>query len=381
MIQLLHLADLHLGKSLYGQSRLEEQKEALEQIIQYVSNHEIDGILLAGDIFDTKRPSIAARKLYEDFVLQITEYCPLYAIAGNHDQGEGLQLFSSLFAKHQYYISGTLEYPWAHSQIKKGNDIVNIYLLPYYYYTQVKKKYSDTLSEIDWLRKEIQKLSLNPNEINLLVTHLFVDLYDTQDFSDLASGSEMITQVGTLEALPRELFSDFDYVALGHIHRPQWSIDQKIGYAGALLPYAFDEQMEKSFTLLTIDNYQISHEEIPIQYKKNLVTIAGTIEEIQQQASNVPNNDYVKLVIQEKNIVENAKERFQPLFPNLLTIEQEISQEWIEKERENKELPSLENNLFSYFSTFYQEKMGEELNSTQKSYLEEKLQSLDEEIL
>lgn len=232
-MKFLHTADLHIGKNIYEFNMLEDQKHILQEILQIARDEEVDAFLLAGDIYDRSVPSTEAVQVLEWFLLKALDVAPVLMIAGNHDSAERLKFGASLLEKSGLYIAGGTVVKEVFLEDEHGK--VAVHMLPF-----VKPAVVGTSTCEEAVAKQLEKFKDNWDvaDRHVLMTHFFVCAGGKEpELSD----SEVRGFVGGLEQVDVSLFGGYDYVALGHIHKPQCMKRGQTYYAGSPLCYSFSE--------------------------------------------------------------------------------------------------------------------------------------------
>ena len=255
-MKILHLADLHIGKMIYEQSLLEDQKYMLQQLIKIVVQEKIEAVLIAGDIYDRSVPPGEAVEVLNDFLNTLIKQLKVkvFMIAGNHDSKERLNFGSRILENDGLYIQTNYE-----GKIRKValSDQINVYLLPFLKPIEVRPYFLDEKIENynDAMKCIMQNETIDSSKINLLVAHQFVT--NCQNSPERCDSE--VTPVGGIENVEASNFDAFDYVALGHIHGPQRIGKDTIRYAGTMLKYSFSEvNHHKSAVVITIDEITLS---------------------------------------------------------------------------------------------------------------------------
>ena len=232
-MKFLQTADLHIGKSIYEFNMLEDQKYILQEILQIAGEEKVDAILLAGDIYDRSVPSTEAVQLLEWFLMGALKIAPVFMISGNHDSAERLSFGAGLFEKNGLYIVGGKDVKEVFLQDEYGK--VAVHMLPF-----VKPAVVGAANCEEAVAKQLEQFQPNWNEADrhVLMTHFFICAGGKEpELSD----SEVRGFVGGLEQVDVDLFRAYDYVALGHIHKPQAMKRGQTYYAGSPLCYSFSE--------------------------------------------------------------------------------------------------------------------------------------------
>ncbi|MCR4612040.1 MAG: exonuclease SbcCD subunit D [Lachnospiraceae bacterium] len=328
-MKIMHISDLHIGKSLRGFDLIEDQKYILNQIVEMTEEESVDAILIAGDVYDKSIPSEAATNLLDSFLSQLSEKKKsVYMISGNHDSEYRLNYGKSFFEKNNVYISAVYNGKIEKYVINDDDVEVNIYLLPFVKASQVKHFFPDSKIETyeDAVRVTIENTDIDETKKNILVAHQYV-IGDSID--PIMGGSEsMGTQyVGTVERIGYDVFDKFDYVALGHIHSSQGIGRDEVRYAGTPLKYSLKEiDNEKSVTLITIDdNPGVKIEMVPLKPIRDMRHIKGELEDLLKESNVHDVNDYIYVTITNEEIIDDAMGIFQQIYPNTVEINYENS--------------------------------------------------------
>lgn len=251
-MKLLHLADLHIGKRVYEYSMLEEQKNVLLQAFKMAKEHQVDAVLIAGDVYDKSIPTVEGVRLFDTFLTALKKVkIPVFIISGNHDSAERLSFGRHLFENAEIYISGTYEDEILKKTLTDEFGEVDIYLLPFLKPQQIEVRENEEKPQdyTEAVRLVLGRLPLNKNNRNVLVAHQFVGgMGNEPDRTDSETQS-----VGGVDMVDYRVFDAFDYVALGHLHGAQQVGRKTVRYAGSPVKYSFSEsRQEKSATLVTL---------------------------------------------------------------------------------------------------------------------------------
>lgn len=272
-MRLLHTSDWHLGITFRGGfSYADDQRYFIDRICQIAEEEKVDGILLAGDVFDKSIASQEGLAIYNESMTRICGQMklPVYLIAGNHDGAERISQCYELLKNSGLYIAGALT---ADSQAVNIDD-VDIYMLPWISTDKVRTVYPEKADEIKTM-EDAYRVVLDryreefvPGHKNILIAHAFIINAET-------SVSDRAAEVGTATMVGSEVFDGFDYVALGHLHRPQ-NVNERIRYSGSPMAYSFgkEEQQEKSVTIIDTDD--MSQTIRPIGQLHKRATLQGT---------------------------------------------------------------------------------------------------------
>lgn len=324
MMKFLHLADLHLGRSLMDYDLIDDQKYILDRVVDIATENEIDAILMAGDIYDRAVPSEAATRLLNGFITTLSEKnIKLCIISGNHDSDDRLNYGSDIFKNSGIYISA--KYDGSLHHVALGD--VDIYMLPFVKASQVKHYYPDAGIETyeDAVRVIIESADIDTDRTNILMAHQFV----TGGSADPdIGGSESVgtRTVGLVEKISYKLFDDFDYVALGHIHSPQKIGREEVRYSGSPLKYSLSEvNNKKSIPLITTNNNSVKIDLIPLEPRRELRHIKGTMKELLDGSDTGAKEDYIYVTLTDEDPIENAIGIFRQTYPNIVKLDYDNS--------------------------------------------------------
>ena len=314
-MRFLHSSDWHLGMSFRSISALEDQEHFADQICRIAAEENVDAVLLAGDIFDRSIASAEAVSLYDRIMTRLagTMGIPVLAVAGNHDSPERLAQCSSLLQRAGLHLCGALG-----PEIRRVEfEDTDVYLLPWTSTEKVRSLWPDRAEEIvsteDAYRLVCSKIreSFRPGRKNVLLTHAFVVKGET-------SVSDRAAEIGFAAAVSGDVFEGFDYVALGHLHKPQ-IIDGRLVYSGSPMAYSFGTEETQTKGVVIADTADGSIRNVPLEPLHERHTVSGTREEVLNAAYTPRQRDaYVRADITDTYIGTELAARLREIFPNLL---------------------------------------------------------------
>lgn len=383
-MKLMHLSDLHLGKRLNEMSLLEDQSYILQEVFALVEQEKPDCVLLAGDIYDKPVPPAEAVTLFDDFLNKLAELTTVCVISGNHDSAERLAFGSQLMSASGVHFCGvyTGEPQFVTLQDKYG--AVNIYLLPFLKPAHVRhclceEEAAKITSYHEALRCAVERLNIDNSARNVLVAHQFVTGAQT-------AGSEAVN-VGGVDNIGAEVFADFDYVALGHIHNAQNVGSERIRYSGTPLKYSFAEwQQEKSVTLVELGaKGKLNITTLPLVPLRELHKLRGTYEELINKKyweqypldSDGRLRDFFHITLTDEEDVTDAVQKLRTVYKNLLQLEYDNVRTRTDNAIEGAERV-VEKSPLELMGEFYQLQNNQALSDAQKEYLENLLEEMEE---
>jgi len=364
-MKLLHLGDLHIGKIVNDYSMIEDQRYILEEILDIADERKIDGILIAGDVYDKSVPSEEAVRVFDYFLCQLAQRkIKVFIISGNHDSDERLHFGSALFASSGIYISSKYEGKLYRQRIEDEHGAVNIYLLPFVKASQVKHFFPE--EEIDSydraVRTVIDNENINGSERNILVAHQFVAGRSGE--VELGGSENVAVQnVGAVEKIGADCFDSFDYVALGHIHSPQRVVGDRVRYSGSPLKYSLSEiSNEKSVPLITLGGKgEMDIELVPLKPLRDMRHLKGKLEQILDRENIVCPEDYVYVTLTDENPIPDAMAVIRQHYPNAMKIDY-VNSHTREREAVDVTRAAREKSFREMISDFYQMMYGQDIS-------------------
>lgn len=322
-MKFLHIADLHIGKKIYEQSLILDQKYILNKILEIALKEQVDAVVIAGDVYDRSIPPAEAVTLLDEFLTSLhREGIPVIAVSGNHDSPERLSFGDRILEEQGLYISGGLQDPLRTVTIQDQYGPVHFVLLPFVRPAVVGAVSSAEAVEMILAR---QPRSLSLNERYVLVTHFFV-VGDNGEAPEL-SDSETDTQVGGLDGVPASLFQSFDYVALGHIHKPQHMGRGNVYYAGSPLKYSFSEAgVDKSVNIVELGapGTVVQVRRVPLVPMHDMRCIKGSLRELMSpealEANKEGIEDYLQVILTDQEELIDPIGTLRSVYPNVLSL-------------------------------------------------------------
>lgn len=373
-MKILHTSDLHLGKNLSEESFYDDQKYILDEITNIVKEKEINVVMIPGDIYDKSIPNIEASIMFDKFLTDLSKMNVIVLItSGNHDSNERLSFGSKIFNEFNIHIVTSYE-----GQIEKIsiND-VNFYLLPFLKPFHLKhlineKEYEKINNSNDMMKWILNREKIDKSKKNILLAHQFV-MWDGKLPEQCDSESISINNVGTLDAIDVNLLDDFDYVALGHIHKPQKIKRDTVRYSGTPLKYSFSEVNDKK-SVVIIDTDNIDNIELlELKPLRNMKILRGTFKEVMNMK---PSDDIIKVELEDENTIISPMEEIKQRFRNAIALV------FINKYQSNSEtgLKEIKEDASPYelFNLFFTEQNGREMSKEEDDYIKSIIETLKE---
>lgn len=358
-MKILHTADWHIGKTLNGVNLLAEQEHALIQIIDYLKTNTCDSIIIAGDIYDRSIPSAEATALVNKILnILINEIkIPTFIIAGNHDNAQRLGFGSEIFKHNNLYISNN-QVPI--QKINIGD--IDYYLSPFFDYLKIGHYYEEIFNDSEEaFVKQLSQLTLDKNKINILIAHnFFASVHSEVDESE----SERPLSIGGKGYINAKHLLNFDYVALGHLHKPQKVHEEFIRYSGSIYKYSESEvNHKKSFTIIDIDKNKFSYTLIPFHYLKDVKIIQGYYSDIKDSKD----NNYIFFHLLDEHPVINAMNLLKQNYPNALGIKYINQKQNTIIKKEISDLTKID--YATLFADYFLQTNQKEISSKQETFI------------
>ena len=374
-MRIMHLSDLHIGKTILEQSLLEDQEYMLNQILNIIKKEKIDAVLIAGDVYDRTVPSSEAVELLDNFLNNLIKILKIkvFIISGNHDSKERLGFGNKIFEEEGLYIQTTYD-----GNIRKvvlddeyGN--MNIYMMPFVKPIEVKKYFDEELESYDdAFSKIMSKEDINEKERNIILVHQFVTNAGKEpDRCD----SETLS-IGGTENIDVSYFDKFDYVALGHIHGPQKVGREQVRYSGTMLKYSFSEvHHNKSVPIIEFNEKgNLNYKLYPLTPLRDMRVIEGPIEQLLNKENYEGTNldDYIMAIITNEEPIYDAIGQIRRVYPNTLRLDIKNSKSQSEYENNFSNVEKIkQKNELELFEEFFEVQNNVGLTDKQKEIMNE----------
>lgn len=349
-MKIIHTSDWHIGKIVNEFSMLEDQKYILDELIKLVDKERPDVLIIAGDMYDRSIPPVDGVELLNNILskLVMEKEIRVLAISGNHDSGERLCFASNILEKQGLYIVGRDEELYRKIEIDDEEGKVNFYLIPYKDPSVIKKLLdnSEIKNHNDAMKAVVEMINenLDKSERNILVAHGYVTMYredakesdeDKYEAANLeVSESERPLSIGGTDLIDCNIFNDFDYVALGHLHGRQKIGREEVRYSGSLLKYSFSEvNQKKGVTIFDIDKEKnVTLDLRELKPLRDLRIIKGDIDELIEVGRDVVDGkeDYIQAILLDEGELINPIEKLRAVYPNVMLITREKKREYDE---------------------------------------------------
>jgi len=307
-----HLADLHLGKKLAGIDLIDDQRTVLSEIVDIIKKRRLTMAVIAGDVFDKSIPSEQALELFDDFITELAGHnVRVFIISGNHDSAERLSNYSTLLAKSEIYVAHPFDGHVQKLEFKDRFGRYEVDMLPFFKPSNVRPFYPQSKIESyqDAFDAVIADAHLEPSIRHILLCHQFISGGVVSDSEDHV--------VGGLDMIDASALGELDYVALGHLHKPQHVGRRSIRYAGSPLRYSLSEMdQDKVLPVITIkEKGTLEIENFPLEQPHGMRRLTGLTDELAQMPYS---EDFVDVTVTDNEVMPDARVTLSTNFPNMI---------------------------------------------------------------
>ncbi|NLS13420.1 exonuclease SbcCD subunit D [Vibrio sp. SM6] len=374
-MKFIHTSDWHLGRQFHGVSLIDDQAAVLSQLIDYLKQHPVDALIVAGDIYDRSVPPTKAIELLNHVVDEVCGALniPMILIPGNHDGAERLAFAASQLKASGLYIIGSFD-AMTKPVILRSDTVgeVAFFGIPYADPEQVRHHFSERVSDFDSAHQVLVEQIIAQRDSsmrNVLISHCFVD-------GAIDSDSERPLSIGGSDRVSHEHFLSFDYVALGHLHQPQYKGAEHIRYSGSLMKYSFSEQHQrKGVTLVELTKEgPVCIEHLDLRAPHEMRIIEGELARLLELGVSDPKReDYLLVRLTDKHAILNPMEKLREVYPNVLHLEKPGMLIGVENPMGQAKLARSE---FEMFDDFFAQAQGDSLNDEQAQAVHQILKQL-----
>ena len=392
-MKFLHTADLHIGRKIFEQSLIEDQKYILDKVVDIALTEQVSAVVIAGDIYDRAIPSTEAVTLLDDFYTRLIRAgIKIIAVSGNHDSPERVAFADRILEGQGLYLAGGYQEPLKTVTLEDEYGPVTFVCLPFVKPAVVGANNSAEAVEMILGRTP---MAMDLRSRYVLVTHFCVS--DENGENPELSDSENDAQVGGLDAVPAGMFGAFTYVALGHIHKPQHMGMGKVYYSGSPLKYSFSEAKQKKcvqivelksnqevevgeFTQTDVEKGIVSRQgavtvrRIPLTPLRDMRCIRGKLSDLISPEIVAENSDcledYLQVTLTDTEELIDPMGTLRSVYPNVLQIIMEKNCPDEEGDYETR-LVGERKSTSVLFGEFFEMLKGEPMDERRREIVEE----------
>jgi len=373
-MKFIHTSDWHIGRQFHNVSLLDDQRHVLEQLVVYIEQHSVDALVIAGDIYDRAIPPAAAVELLDDLLTKICieMQVPVILIPGNHDSAQRLRFGSRQLSQAGLHILGDLQKVTEPVVISHADGNVAFYGMPYNDPETVRNLLGEPVSTYDEAHSFLveQIIAGKSDDVrNVLISHCFIDGAQESD-------SERPLSIGGSDRVSYQPCMPFDYVALGHLHSPQYKGADHIRYCGSLLKYSFSEQHhQKGVTLVEMNASGLqSTKHLPLSPLRDMRVLEGELNTLLEQGKVDPNSeDYLLIRLTDRHAILEPMSKLRVVYPNVLQLEKPGMLETGEQQMSRDKLKRGELDMFR---DFFVQVSGQSLTDEQNDAIEKTIKEI-----
>ena len=377
-MKVLHVSDLHIGKRVNGMSMLDDQRYILRQILDIAEKHQVSVLLIAGDVYDKASPSTEAVTVFDAFLTDaVAAGLRVLAIPGNHDSAERIAYAQGLLEKQGVCLPPVYAGEVERVELEDEHGPVEFWLLPFLKPGDVRRFFPDEEIGDDYsaaLRAVLGACAIDQGKRNIVLSHQLVTAYGTAP--DRADDE---IKLGGMDNVDVSVYDAFDYVALGHVHRPQRVGRDTVRYSGSPLKYSFSEACYgKSVALIELGEKKpgddvgecVSFELIPLVPLHDVREVRGTLADVLAMGTaHDASQDYLHITLSDEHPQLDAMAKIHEVFPNAMILDYDNVTVLIDRPQTQQLTADLDSmDTLDLFSAFYESQVGNPLDDEQRDF-------------
>ena len=313
-MRILHTADLHLGRQFMGLSLEEDHEAILGQILETLVAERADVLVIAGDVFDRASPPNSSIRQFNRFLKRVSEEteAAVVMISGNHDSGDRIEAMSVFSTASRVLVRGIADAVETPLVLRDEHGEIAFSALPFSYEYAAREVFGDEgiSAPADVIGAQISAARGQVPEGArwVVVAHAFVA-------GGAVGGTERaLTRVGGIETVPSDIFDGADYVALGHLHKPQDVGACHVRYSGAPLAFGFDEAgNQKSMTVVDLKAEGVETRTVPFRPVRQVRSLTGAFSDL---LAGTPSEDFIQVILTDEIPLIDPMKRLRTTYPN-----------------------------------------------------------------
>lgn len=388
-MKFLHISDLHIGKRVNEFSMIEDQKYILRQILDVAESSHAQGVLIAGDIYDRQTPSAEAVQVFDWFLTSLADRKKkIFVVSGNHDSAERLSFGAQLMRERQVYMSRAYDGNTLKIRLEDAHGELFVHLLPFIKPAAVRyalERETEQTGELwpesgasgskgcetyqEAVRLAVKRMEIDESARNILVAHQFVTGAGRCESEEVA--------VGGIDNVDAEVFDAFDYVALGHIHSPQWVGREGVRYCGTPLKYSFSEsEQEKSVTIAELqEKGNLILTTVPLKPLHDMRKIRGTYMEVTKPSFLTEKEDYLQITLTDEEDIIDGFMKLRTFYPNLMRLIYDNS-----RTRQDQKVEAVQDmeqkSELALFEEFYELQNNQPMSGRQREFVRKLIEDM-----
>lgn len=376
-MKVLHVSDLHIGKRVNGISMLDDQCYILRQILDIAEKRQVSVLLIAGDVYDKASPSAEAVTVFDALLTDaVAAGLRVLAIPGNHDSAERIAYAQGLLEKQGVCLPPVYAGEVERVELEDEHGPVEFWLLPFLKPGDVRRFFPDEEIGDDYsaaLRAVLGACAIDQGKRNIVLSHQLVTAYGTAP--DRADDE---IKLGGMDNVDVSVYDAFDYVALGHVHRPQRVGRDTVRYSGSPLKYSFSEaRYGKSVALIELGEKKpsddvgecVSFELIPLVPLHDVREVRGTLADVLAMGTaHDASQDYLHITLSDEHPQLDAMAKIHEVFPNAMMLDYDNVTVLIDRPQAQLTADPDSMDTLDLFSVFYESQVGNPLDDEQRNF-------------
>ena len=388
-MKVLHVSDLHIGKRVNGMSMLDDQRYILRQILDIAKKHQVSVLLIAGDVYDKASPSAEAVTVFDAFLTDaVAAGLRVLAIPGNHDSAERIAYAQGLLEKQGVCLPPVYAGEVERVELEDEHGPVEFWLLPFLKPGDVRRFFPDEEIGDDYsaaLRTVLGACDIDQGKRNVVLSHQLVTAYGTAP--DRADDE---IKLGGMDNVDVSVYDAFDYVALGHVHRPQRVGRDTVRYSGSPLKYSFSEaRYGKSVALVELGEKKpgddvgecVSFELIPLVPLHDVREVRGALADVLAMGTaHDTSQDYLHITLSDEHPQLDAMAKIHEVFPNAMMLDYDNVTVLIDRPQTQLTADPDSMDTLDLFSTFYESQVGNPLDDEQRAFARKLIAKVEDSV-
>lgn len=387
-MKLLHISDLHIGKRVNGMSMVEDQRFVLHQIVSILREERVDAVLVAGDIYDKASPSAEAVTVFDAFISEVVSLgVRVIAIPGNHDSAERIAYAQGLLSSQGVLFPPVFDGKLEHVVLEDGVGEVVVWLLPFVKPGDVRRHFPELEIGDDYtaaVKAVLGTCEVDVSKRNVIVAHQLVTAG-----GDAPDRADDEIQLGGVDNVDVSVFDAFDYVALGHVHRPQRIGRDTARYSGSPLKYSFSEaRYEKSAVLVELGAKQpgdevggcVAWRTVPLKPKHDMREVRATLAELLEAGAGGGEEtaDYLHVTLTDEHPQLDAMAKIHEVFPNAMALDYDGTAALVARHVSKAAIDPERVDTVDLFAQFYEEQTETPLDDVQRDLVAKAVRAVEE---
>ena len=376
-MRLLHVSDLHIGKRVNGIPMIDDQVFIFDALVKTARDERVDAILIAGDIYDKASPSAEAVAVFDSFLSALAEAgVRVLAVPGNHDSAERIAYAQGLLAHQGVCLPPVYEGEVAKVVLTDEHGPITFWLLPFLKPGDVRRFFPEADIGDDYaaaVRAALGACPVDRSVRNVILSHQLVTAFGVSP--DRADDE---IKLGGIDNVDVSVYDDFDYVALGHVHRPQRVGRDTVRYAGSPLKYSFSEvRYDKSAVLVDLGPKHADDEVgscvefklLPLTPLHDMREMSMTLEQLLAQAADAGDEalDYLHITLTDEHPQIDAMAKIREVFPNAMSVDYDNRALLEHRDQVRATLDPDKVDTVELFARFYEEQLQTPMDEKQRA--------------